>query len=81
MLGNVIEGVAHTKDLLDRFEEVCNAMGEPDADFDKLLAEQSELQDKIDARQRLGPRPPARDRDGRAAAAAGRRRRHQAERW
>src|SRR5437764_505846 len=33
---------------LDRFEEVCNAMGEPDADFDKLLAEQSDLQDKID---------------------------------
>src|SRR3954447_21740735 len=49
VLGNVIEGVADTKHLLDRFEEVCNAMGEPDADFDKLLAEQSELQDKIDA--------------------------------
>ena len=49
VLGNVIDGVAHTKGLLDRFEEVCNAMGEPDADFDKLLAEQSELQDKIDA--------------------------------
>jgi ATP-binding cassette ChvD family protein len=28
---------------------VCSAMGEPDADFDKLLAEQGELQDKIDA--------------------------------
>ena len=69
-----------TKDLLDRFEEVCNAMGEPDADFDKLLAEQSELQDKIDARQRLGPRPPARDRDGRAAPPAGRRRRHRSSR-
>src|SRR4051794_28039148 len=49
VLGNVIEGVGETKVLLDRFEEVCNAMGEPDADFDKLLAEQSELQDKIDA--------------------------------
>src|SRR6266446_3738700 len=49
VLGNVIDGVAHTKALLDRFEEVCNAMGEPDADFDKLLGEQSELQDKIDA--------------------------------
>jgi energy-dependent translational throttle protein EttA len=49
VLGNVVDGVAHTKGLLDRFEEVCNAMGEPDADFDKLLAEQSELQDKIDA--------------------------------
>jgi sulfate-transporting ATPase len=49
VLGNVTDGVAHTKGLLDRFEEVCNAMGEPDADFDKLLAEQSELQDQIDA--------------------------------
>ena len=49
VLGNVTDGVAHTKALLDRFEEVCNAMGEPDADFDKLLAEQSDLQDKIDA--------------------------------
>src|SRR5205809_3573047 len=49
VLGNVTDGVAHTKGLLDRFEEVCNAMGEPEADFDKLLAEQSELQDHIDA--------------------------------
>ncbi len=48
VLGNVIEGVGSTKALLDRFEEVCNAMGEPEADFDKLLAEQSDLQDKID---------------------------------
>jgi ATP-binding cassette ChvD family protein len=49
VLGNVTDGVAHTKGLLDRFEEVCSAMGEPDADFDKLLGEQSELQDQIDA--------------------------------
>ncbi|HVJ97666.1 MAG TPA: energy-dependent translational throttle protein EttA [Acidimicrobiia bacterium] len=48
VLGNVVEGVQGTKDLLDRFEAVCNAMGEPDADFDKLLAEQSDLQEKID---------------------------------
>ncbi|HET9690913.1 MAG TPA: energy-dependent translational throttle protein EttA [Acidimicrobiales bacterium] len=47
--GNVADGVAETKALLDRFNEVCAAMGEPDADFDKLLAEQSALQDKIDA--------------------------------
>ncbi|HWS46826.1 MAG TPA: energy-dependent translational throttle protein EttA, partial [Acidimicrobiia bacterium] len=49
VLGNVTQGVAGTKDLLDRFEEVCNAMGEPDADFDKLLAEQADLQDRIEA--------------------------------
>ena len=47
--GNVASGVAATKALLDRFNEVCNAMGEPDADFDVLLAEQAELQDQIDA--------------------------------
>jgi energy-dependent translational throttle protein EttA len=47
--GNVADGIAETKGLLDRFNEVCAAMGEPDADFDKLLAEQSDLQDKIDA--------------------------------
>jgi ATP-binding cassette ChvD family protein len=49
VLGNVTDGVAPIKGLLDRFEEVCAAMGEPDADFDKLLAEQAELQDGIDA--------------------------------
>jgi energy-dependent translational throttle protein EttA len=49
VLGNVTDGVAHTKDLLDRFEAVCAAMGDADADFDKLLTEQSELQDQIEA--------------------------------
>jgi sulfate-transporting ATPase len=47
--GNVALGVGETKALLDRFNAVCEAMGDPDADFDKLLAEQSDLQDKIDA--------------------------------
>jgi energy-dependent translational throttle protein EttA len=49
VLGNVVEGVAETKALLDRYNAVCEAMGDPDADFDKLLAEQSDLQDKIEA--------------------------------
>jgi energy-dependent translational throttle protein EttA len=47
--GNVAEGVGEAKGLLDRFNQVCEAMGDADADFDKLLAEQAELQDKIDA--------------------------------
>jgi energy-dependent translational throttle protein EttA len=47
--GNVTDGVAEIKALLDRFGEVCTAMGEPEADFDKLLAEQAQLQDRIDA--------------------------------
>ncbi len=45
----VEEGVADTIALLKRFEAVSNAFAEPDADFDKLLAEQAELQAKIDA--------------------------------
>jgi sulfate-transporting ATPase len=47
--GNVTEGVAEIKSLLVRFDEVCVAMGDADADFDKLLSEQAQLQDRIDA--------------------------------
>ena len=47
--GNVEEGVAETKALLDRFNEVSLKFGEPDADFDALMAQQGELQDAIDA--------------------------------
>jgi ATP-binding cassette ChvD family protein len=49
VLGNVSDGIAETKALVDRFNEVCAAFAYPDADFDALLAEQAELQDKIDA--------------------------------
>ncbi len=47
--GNVASGVWEIKAVLDRYNAVCEAMGDPDADFDALLAEQSDLQDKIDA--------------------------------
>ncbi len=47
--GNIFEGVAETKALLDRYEAVSAAFAEEDADFDSLLAEQAELQEKIDA--------------------------------
>ena len=47
--GNVAAGMGETKAMVDRYNEVCEAMGDPDADFDKLLAEQAELQDRIDA--------------------------------
>jgi ATP-binding cassette ChvD family protein len=47
--GNVEEGVAETKALLDQFNEVSAKFAEPDADFDQLMAEQAELQEKIDA--------------------------------
>jgi energy-dependent translational throttle protein EttA len=49
--GNVEDGVAETRGLLTRFEEVSARLGEPiDADeMEKLLEEQARLQDKIDA--------------------------------
>ena len=47
--GNVEDGVREIKNLVDRFNAISNAFAEPDADFDALLAEQAELQDKIDA--------------------------------
>ncbi|TAN50672.1 MAG: energy-dependent translational throttle protein EttA [Methylococcaceae bacterium] len=47
--GNVEEGVGETKALLDRFNAISEAFADPDADFDKLMAEQAELQEKIDA--------------------------------
>src|SRR4051794_26815818 len=49
VLGNVSDGVGEAKGLVDRYNQVCDAMGDPDADFDKLLAEQAQLQDRIDA--------------------------------
>jgi energy-dependent translational throttle protein EttA len=49
VLGNVMDGVAGTKALLDRFDEVSAGFADPDADMDALMAEQAELQEKIDA--------------------------------
>jgi len=49
VVGNVADGIGEQRDLLIRFNEVCAAMGNPDADFDALLSEQSDLQTKIDA--------------------------------
>jgi len=45
----VEEGVQEIKDMLREFEEVSNAFADPDADFDKLMARQAELQDQLDA--------------------------------
>ena len=50
VLENVQEGVAETKAMLDRFNEVSAAMGEPDADFDALMAEMGTLQEALDHR-------------------------------
>ncbi|MFO1056355.1 MAG: energy-dependent translational throttle protein EttA [Dongiaceae bacterium] len=49
--GNVMEGLAATKALLDRFEAVSARFAEPleDDEMNALIAEQGELQEKIDA--------------------------------
>jgi len=46
--GNVEEGVAEIKAIVDRYNQVNDAFADPDADFEALLAEQSELQEKIE---------------------------------
>ena len=44
----VQEGVQPIVDLLNEFEQINAAFAEPDADFDKLLARQAEVQDSLD---------------------------------
>ena len=48
VLENVQEGVAETMALLARFNKVSEEMSQPDADYDKLLAEMGSLQEKLD---------------------------------
>ncbi len=45
----VSEGVQELVDLLKEFEEVSEAFGDPDADYDKLADRQAKLQEKIEA--------------------------------
>ena len=49
VLENVKDGARETADLVERFNAISAEMAEPDADFDKLGEEMSELQTKIDA--------------------------------
>ncbi|MED6304547.1 MAG: energy-dependent translational throttle protein EttA [Actinomycetota bacterium] len=46
---NVIEGVAETTALLDRYNEVLAMWGEPEADLDQVGAMQAELEDQIES--------------------------------
>jgi len=51
VLGNVEEGVASTKALLDRYDEVNAKLGEDlsPEEMEKVMDEQAKIQDKIDA--------------------------------
>jgi ATP-binding cassette ChvD family protein len=48
---NVMDGVRAVADMMDRFNEISTLMADPpeDADFDALMTEMGELQEKIDA--------------------------------
>jgi ATP-binding cassette ChvD family protein len=48
VLENVEDGVAEIKGMLNRFNEISELMSQPDADFDTLLVEMGELQEKLD---------------------------------
>ena len=50
VIDNVKEGVAETVAMLDRFNVISEELANPDADYDKLLAEMGELQEKLDHR-------------------------------
>ncbi|MDY7101698.1 MAG: energy-dependent translational throttle protein EttA [Actinomycetota bacterium] len=49
VVGNVMDGVAAVRDLLTRYEEVLAGWADPDADYEKLGAEQADLEAKIEA--------------------------------
>ncbi|MET0241465.1 MAG: energy-dependent translational throttle protein EttA [Sphingobium sp.] len=51
VIENVKDGVRPVADLVDRFNEISNIMADPpeDADFDALMTEMGDLQEKIDA--------------------------------
>ncbi|HEU5047292.1 MAG TPA: energy-dependent translational throttle protein EttA [Rickettsiales bacterium] len=51
VMGNIMEGLAEKKALLDRFNEVSMKLGEvtDDDEMNKLMEEQGELQEKIEA--------------------------------
>ncbi|MDN4479274.1 energy-dependent translational throttle protein EttA [Demequina sp. SYSU T00039] len=48
VIGNVREGVGEIYTKLERFNQISEEMADPDADYDKLLAEMGELQEELD---------------------------------
>ena len=70
---NVMVALAPIKKMVERFNAVSAEMGEDGADYDKLMAEMGELQEKIDAGRWLGNRPHGGNCDGCTALSARRR--------
>lgn len=50
VLGNVEDGVAETKAMLARYNEISEALADPDADYDSLLGDMGRLQEQLDHR-------------------------------
>jgi ATP-binding cassette ChvD family protein len=50
VLENVEEGVAETKAMLKRFNEISEELADPEADYDTLLGEMGTLQEQLDHR-------------------------------
>ena len=69
--GNVMDGVAETKALLDRFEEVSARFAEEltDDEMNAVIEEQGALQEQIEAADAWDLDRDRRNRDGRASAA------------
>jgi ATP-binding cassette ChvD family protein len=49
VIGNIMEGVANSKALIDRYNAVLAGWSDPEADYEKLGEEQAELERKIEA--------------------------------
>jgi ATP-binding cassette ChvD family protein len=49
VIANIMEGVAHSKALIDRYNEVLAGWSDPEADYDKLGEEQANLERRIEA--------------------------------
>ncbi|HKX74455.1 MAG TPA: energy-dependent translational throttle protein EttA [Acidimicrobiia bacterium] len=49
VLANIMEGVASSQALLDRYQQVMARWAEPDVDYEQLGAEQADIEKKIEA--------------------------------
>ncbi len=49
VLGNVMDGLGETAQLLERYDQVLAGWADPDADYDKLGEQQAEVERKIEA--------------------------------
>ena len=49
VLGNVMDGVGEVAGLLQRYDEILAKWADPDVDYDKLGAEQADVEKKIEA--------------------------------